>query len=90
MEFEINKSIPLLDALVTRKDGSIITTVYRKRTHKGQYVNYKSNPSEHVKKVVIKTLNIRTVNICSDGSLIRKEIDNMIKDFLRMGTTRNI
>jgi hypothetical protein len=43
MEIESNNSIPFLDILVIRKDSMLTTTVYRKPTHTGRYLNFDSN-----------------------------------------------
>ena len=41
-EGEANNQIPYLDVMVMRKNGKILTTVYRKATFSGQYVKWNS------------------------------------------------
>jgi hypothetical protein len=50
MEIESNNSIPFLDILVIKKDLMLTTTVYRKPTHTGRYLNFDSNHPPHVKE----------------------------------------
>jgi hypothetical protein len=48
-----NHTIPFLDVLVIRKGMALVTTAYRKHTHTGQYLNFKSNDASHVKRGTI-------------------------------------
>jgi hypothetical protein len=43
MEMESYSAIPFMDVLVIRKGMALATTAYRKHTHTGQYLNFKSN-----------------------------------------------
>jgi hypothetical protein len=49
-EIESNSAIPLLDVLVISKGMTLATEVYRKPTHTGQYLNFKSNHPSHLKR----------------------------------------
>ena len=56
-EEEENGSLPFLDANYTRQvDGSIKATVYRKKTHTDQYLNFASHHPTHQKLGVVRTL----------------------------------
>ena len=49
--------MPFLDAKFTRKeDGSVKSTVYRKKTHSDQYVNFASHHPKHKKLGVVRRL----------------------------------
>jgi len=55
-EEETDGSIPLLDALIVRKDdGSVKVLVYRKNTHTDQYLHFESHHRLHHKLGVITT-----------------------------------
>jgi hypothetical protein len=49
METESNNAISFLDVLVIRKETTLVTQVYRKPTHVGRYLNFKSSHPPHVK-----------------------------------------
>jgi hypothetical protein len=66
METEANNKIPFLDVHVIRKQSSIITTVYRKPTHTGCYLNFHLNHPPHVKRGIIRSLYNRATIICQE------------------------
>jgi len=67
METETNGSIPFLDVLVKKGTmGQISTSVFRKATHTGRYLNYRSeHPLQH-KRSVVNTLLHRADTICNE------------------------
>jgi hypothetical protein len=68
METEADNKIPFLDVHVIRKQSSIITTIYRKPTHTGRYLNFHSNHPPHVKRGIIRNLyNKAKKRICPHG-----------------------
>ena len=74
-EEETNNTLPFLDCLLTRAvDGNIKTSVYKKATHTGQYINYYSNQPKSVKTSVIKTLTKRAKLLCSEKDDLEKEL----------------
>jgi len=75
METESNGSIPFLDVLVKKGTmGQISTSVFRKATHTGRYLNCRSeHPLQH-KRSVVNTL-LRLANtICNDEENRQAEI----------------
>jgi hypothetical protein len=61
--------IAFLDALVIRKDTTLATEVYRKRTHAGWYLNFESNHPPCVKRGLIQNLLNRASTICQKQDL---------------------
>jgi hypothetical protein len=68
-EMELENTLPFLDVLVQRHGNEFLTSVYRKKTFTGQYVNYDSFCSERRKVNLIGTLCDRALRICSNVHL---------------------
>jgi hypothetical protein len=85
MEKEINNKLPFLDVCVERIGNTLSTSVFRKSTHTGQYLNFNSNHPKHVKIGIAKCLFSRAGKICSthDAKLI--EFDRINKDLRDSG-----
>ena len=64
-EIETNNQLPFLDVLIKRKDDKFITSIFRKPTFTGQYLNFLSYCSRRRKIGLIKTLFHRARKICS-------------------------
>ena len=64
-EIEINNQLSFLDVLIKRKDDKFITSVFRKPTFTGQYLNFLSYCSKRRKIGSTKTLFHRASKICS-------------------------
>ena len=61
LEEENNKALPFMDIRVERLgNGHLQTSVYRKPTHTGRYLNFESNHPPSVKRSVVKSLISRT------------------------------
>lgn len=73
-ESEDNGVLPFLDVLVMRRMNSVETTVYRKPTHTGRYLNYLSNHPSFTKLSVAKSLLKRAELHCSNNSLLKNEL----------------
>ena len=77
-EDEENNSMPFLDAKFTRKeDGSVKSTVYRKKTHTDQYLNFASHHSKHQKLGVVRTLMHRCETITSEEGDKKEEVEHL-------------
>ena len=66
MEEENNGQLPFLDVLVERGDSSFLTSVYRKPTFTGLYLDWHSLAPKSRKLNLIKCLSCRALNICSE------------------------
>ena len=66
MEEESNGQLPFLDVLVERGDSSFLTSVYRKRTFTGLYLDWHSFAPKSRKLNLIRCLSCRALNICSE------------------------
>ena len=75
-ELEKDSCISFLDVLVTKKD-SFITSLCRKPTFNGIYLNFDSHVPLVYKKGLIFCLLFRIYNICSLWSLIHEEISKL-------------
>ena len=77
-EDEENNSMPFLDAKFTRKeDGSVKSTVYRKKTHADQYLNFASHLPKHQKLGVVRTLMNRCETITSEEGDKKEEVEHL-------------
>ena len=76
-EEEDNNTLAFLDIKITRKEGRFTTSIYRKKTFSGVYLNYTSFLPFDYKKGLIYTLLFRTYTICSDYVELHKEIDRL-------------
>jgi hypothetical protein len=56
VEVEANDTLPCLDVLVMKRGPKLTTKVYRKPTHTGRYLHFKSNHPYHVKRGVVHSL----------------------------------
>ena len=84
IEFTMEKAsegnLPFLDCIISlNKKREIITNVYRKPTHTGQYNRFSSNQLMHVKLSTIKTLVRRAKFICSDQTYLNEELSYIRK-----------
>ena len=82
MEKEVNNKLAFLDVCVEKNNRTLVTSVYRKHTHTGQYLNFNSNHPKHVKIGVAKSLVSRAYKICSTPEALNHEIVH-IRDELR-------
>ena len=70
--------MPLLVAKFTRKeDGSVKSTVYRKKMHTDQYLNFASHQPKHQKLGVVITLMNRCETITSEDGDKKEEVEHL-------------
>jgi hypothetical protein len=72
--------IAFLDVLVIREEMTLAPKVYRKPTHTGRYLNFKSNHLPHVKRDTIQSLHNRVSIICQAQQDLVKEISSLTSD----------
>jgi hypothetical protein len=77
MEVEVNNTLPFLDFLAMKWGPQLITKVYRKPTHTGRYLHFKSNHPHHVKKGVVHSLVNRAKVICQNQKDFNNEINTI-------------
>ena len=80
-------SISFLDVLITRNNG-FQTSVYRKKTFSGVYLNFDSYLPSIYKNGFIMCLLFSFVHICSNWNAIHKEISKL-KGMLTLSCLRN-
>ena len=74
-EEESNNKISFLDICVTRMNNKLTTSLYRKKTFSGVYLNFNSFLPMDYKKGLIHTLLFRAYNICADYVTLHTEIE---------------
>ena len=73
-------SIPFLDTIVKPEvNGSLSITVYRKTTHRDQYLQWDSHHNLSAKFSVINTLSHRAQTVCSNLELLKQEKEHLKK-----------
>ena len=89
MESEVDNCLPFLDVLVERTTKEFITSVYRKPTFTGQYINFLSHCSNKRKVNLIKTLCHRAITICSP-STVEDELEKITQILKGNGYPQNL
>lgn len=85
VEEESEGCLPFLDVLVKREDGHLKFSVYRKSTHTGRYLNFRSlNPSCH-KRSVVSTLLKRAQRTCSSEEDARSDVETVRRELAACG-----
>ena len=74
MEKEQDNKLPCLDVLVTRTVQGIGSSVYRKPTFTGQYLNFIFHHSYMVKKGIVRWLQHRAKTISRDTDAYQEEM----------------
>jgi predicted GIY-YIG superfamily endonuclease/uncharacterized protein (UPF0335 family) len=90
MEVEVKNKLPFLDVCVERDRNVLKTTVFRKKTHTGQYLNFQSNHQKSVKEGVAYSLFDRAKSLCSNNDDLKVEIQKIEQDLVQNGYPQNI
>ena len=77
VEEEENGSLPFLDIKITRNGDKLTTSIHRKKTFSGVYLNYHSFLPRDYKRGLISTLLYRAYTLCSDYNNIHEEISKL-------------
>jgi uncharacterized protein (UPF0335 family) len=81
MEVETNNNLPFLDVLVT----DLSTRVYRKPTHSGRYLHFKSDHPQYVKRGVVRSSIDRVKVICQNQKDFNREVKFIKHDLILNG-----
>ena len=74
MEKELDNKLPFLDVLVKRTEQGFRSSVYRKPTFTGQYLNFNCHHPYTVKKGIVRCLQHRAKVISSDTDAYQEEM----------------
>ena len=74
IEKEQDKKLPFLDVSVTHTEQGFRSSVYRKRTFTGQYLNFNPHHPYTVKKGIARCLHHRAKTISSDTDAFQEEM----------------
>ena len=85
METEVNKRIPFLDVLISSEKGFFSTSIYRKSTFTGLFMNFTSFLPISYKLGLITTLIDRVYKICYNRMTFNFEI-RKVKEYLCKNT----
>ena len=66
-----------LDILITKSESRFITSIYRKHSFSGIYLNFKGYVPDVYKFGLINSLLFHTYKICSNWQIIHKEIKTL-------------
>jgi hypothetical protein len=77
--------LPFLDVEVRRTENGIQTSVYRKPTHSGIYMEYNSEHTYAQKMSVTRSLAQRAFTHCSSEEIREKEISHIKRDLVMNG-----
>lgn len=90
LEIEKNGSLPFLDVNLTKKSDKLHTTIYRKPTNTGKYLNYQSNYAECVKFGLAYGLINRAKVICSEKDSLKKELKKLGHELAENGYPKKV
>ena len=90
-ELPVENKLPCLDVLFHKKeDGTLKTTVYRKKTHTDQYLNFASHHPLHHKQGVVRTLLDRADALVSDPEDKAAEYEHVSQALMTCGYPKKV
>ena len=81
----MDHQLPFMDVKVHRNERSLKTSVYRKPTHTGRYLNYESHHPDSSKKAVILALARRMDYVTVNEEEKRVEEERIVRDLALNG-----
>ena len=90
MEKEKDNKLPFLDVLVTRTEQGFRSSVYRKPTFTGQYLNFNSHHPHTVKKGIVRCLKHQAKTISIDTDAYQEEIISLSHNLHRNNYSERI
>jgi hypothetical protein len=81
-EVKVNYTLPFLHVLVMKRGPKLATKVYRKPTHIGRYLHFKSNHARHVRRGVVHSLISRAKVLCQNHKSFNNEIKHIRHDLM--------
>ena len=85
-----SRSIPFLDTLVTIKNNTLVTDVYKKPTNCNQILLPSSCHPAHIPNNIPLSICFRFVRICSFKHILKIRLDEMKEDLLARGYNKKI
>ncbi|XP_076058613.1 uncharacterized protein LOC143035633 [Oratosquilla oratoria] len=82
VEHEVNGSLPFLDTVTIKENNSVRFKVYRKPTHKDDYIHYSSAHDKKTKTGVVMGFYLRALRICSP-EFLNEELQHITKTFVK-------
>ena len=74
-ELEIKKKISFLDVPLIRENSTLETTIYRKSTKNGIYLDLSSFALKNCKRSTLRSALTRTYQICLTKELLHEKVD---------------
>ena len=90
MEKEQDNKLPFLDVFVTRTEQGFRSSVYRKPTFPGQYLNFNSHHPYKVKKGIVRCLQDLAKTISSDTDAYQEETISLRHNLYRINYPERI
>ena len=85
LEVEKEEFLPFLDVGILKKEGKLVTKIYRKPIHTQQYIHWGSNHPKHMLLGVLKGLIHRAHVLCDMKEDLIEELDLLKNVFISNG-----